>query len=453
MASYGFYFRPSTRRGGGPGKLYLRVVQGGESRSVTTTYKLWEDEWNPMGRMIIHPRGRTERGRELAEIENSMTSDLRRMEMVTSELDRSGDYTADELMDRYRSVMSDNTLASFAQRLARKLDVSGVRRTAQAYRGAATRLIAFNGGRDLHLDRLSAPMISEFQQALKAEGCKPNTVSFYMRTLRAIYHKAIAEGRTSKRADNIFAGVYTGVAATRKLALSGDELALLAAHDPTIVRNRTRKEETLPRNLAPALAMFLFCYHARGMSFVDAAHLKKSDVRGETMSYRRQKTGQRIELLVLPAMRRIIDWFGSQTAGSRYLFPVITNPHKNHRLQYESGLRLQNQRLKKVAMLCGVGKLISTHCARHSWATVAKSAGLPLAVISEGLGHTNQRTTEIYLASLSRSVIDHASKVVSEAIILAGYLPKRGRRVSAGCGEPLGYGQFGGGYGYAVGYR
>jgi integrase len=338
------------------------------------------------------------------------------MDMVSAELERSGDYTADELMDRYRAVMTDNTLAAFAENLARKLDMTGLRRTAQAYRGAAARLIAFNGGRDLHFDRFSASVIADFQYALRAEGCKPNTVSFYMRTLRAIYHKAIAEGRTSKRADNIFAGVYTGVAATRKLALNADELALLAAHDPTLVHSRTQRENALPRNLAPALAMFLFCYHARGMSFVDAAHLKKSDVRGDSISYRRQKTGQRIEVLLLPAMRRIVEWFAPLTAGSPYLFPVLADPSKDLALQYDSGLRLQNQRLKRVAEWCGINKKFSTHAARHSWATVAKNANLPLAVISEGLGHSNQKTTEIYLASLERSILDRASRLVSEAI-------------------------------------
>jgi hypothetical protein len=99
------------------------------------------------------------------------------------------------------------------------------------------------------------------------------------------------------------------------------------------------------------------------------------------------------------------------------MFPIITDPKKDLLLQYTSGLRLQNQRLKRISQLYGIKNSFSTHSARHSWATVAKSASLPLAVISEGLGHTNQRTTEIYLASLERSVIDYASRVVSDAII------------------------------------
>jgi integrase len=345
-----------------------------------------------------------------------MLSDMRRMDAIICELERNGPYSADKLMLRYRAVMTDNTIGAFTEKLAAEMEQNGLRRTASAYRTTVGRLRAFNGGQDIGTDQLSTALIGNFQQTLKAEGCSMNTISFYMRTLRAIYNKAVAEGRAPHRAENLFSGVYTGVSATRKLALSSNELAILSGYDPTAEANRHRKDP-LPHHLGQALAMFLFCYHARGMCFVDMAFLKKHDLRGDTIVYRRQKTGQRIELHVLPAMRRIIDWFAPLTAGSLYLFPIIADPHKDLLLQYTSGLRLQNLRLKKIARLYGIKNSFSTHSARHSWATIAKSVSLPLAVISEGLGHSNQRTTEIYLASLEHSILDHASRIVSEAII------------------------------------
>jgi integrase len=417
MASYGFFLRPTTHRNGGPGRLYLRIVHGGESRSVTTGYRVFPQEWDSSARRILHPYGRSERGRELYEIESAMMGDIRRMDGVVAGLERSGAYTVDLLMTRYRALMTGNTLRACAERLAVGLERDGLARTAKSYRSAAARLVAFNGGADPHLDQLSSRLLGDFQYALKSDGLKPNTISFYMRTLRAIYHKSIAEGRTVQRAENIFAGVYTGVAPTRKLALTAAELALLAAHDPTLTGEGAASRDPLPPHLAQALAMFLFCYHARGMCFVDMAHLKKADLRGDTIAYHRHKTGQRIELLVLPAMRRIIDWFAPYVSGSPYLFPVLTSSASDLALQYASGLRLQNHRLKKIAERCGILKKFSTHCARHSWATIAKNANLPLAVISEGLGHSNQQTTEIYLASLERSVLDNASRIVSDAIV------------------------------------
>jgi integrase len=358
-----------------------------------------------------------------------MQSDLRRMDAVIQNLEREGDYTVGEIMDSYRNVMTDNTIVAFAEKLATALDTSGHFRTAKAYRCAAARLHAFSGMRLLNFEHLTAHLLGDFQQALKAEGRSMNTVSFYMRTLRSIYHKAVAEGRVGRRTESLFAGVYTGVSATRKLALTHAELAMLSAFDPTEGGVKTRQQQ-LPDYLGEALAMFLFCYHARGMCFVDMANLKKSDLVGGTIRYRRSKTGQRIEVKVLPAMRRIIDWFARRGSGSRYMFPILDEKRGDINLQYESGLRLQNMHLKKIAARCGISKRLSTHCARHSWATVAKSAGLPLAVISEGLGHSNQRTTEIYLASLERSILDQAAEMVSEAIYTSRK-PGRGRHGAA----------------------
>ncbi len=324
--------------------------------------------------------------------------------------------------------MTGNTLHAFTERLASRLDTTGNHRTVKSYRDAVSRFRTFLDGRNITFDQLSSRLMGDFQQHLKAEGCSMNTISFYMRALRAIYNKAVAEGRTPRRTESIFGSVYTGLTQTRKLALTAADLVRLSSLDPTVSRalgSGKCKRQALPDHLGQALAMFLFCYHARGMCFVDMAHLKKTDLCGDTIVYRRQKTGQQIEILVVPAMRRIMDWFAPFVADSEYLFPVLTDPEKDVRLQYESGLRLHNMRLKKLADHCRINHRFSSHSARHSWATVAKNANLPISVISEGLGHNNQRTTEIYLASLERSVLDNASRLVSNAISAATQIPAK----------------------------
>jgi len=372
-------------------------------------------EWDFTGRRLAVPRGSSERRKQLSEYEESMACDLQRMDSVVRELEKSGRCTLDEIMRCYRSIMSGNSLGVFAEKLATELSEWDRERTARAYRSAASRFIRFNGGQDIKLEHITLTMITDFQQSLKNERRSMNTVSFYMRMLRAIYHKAIEEGRISRHLENPFSGVYTGVSPTRKLALTPEELATLAMFNPAKM-DEFAPAGLLPASLQQALALFLFCCHARGMCFVDLAYLKKRDVREGFIHYRRRKTGQMLHIRLLPSMQRILDYFGPFTAGSEYLFPIITNPKKSLRVQYEAGLTLQNQRLKKLAVLTGIDKKLSTHCARHSWATVAKGEGLPLAVISEGLGHANQKTTEIYLASLEQSVLDRASKLVSEAI-------------------------------------
>ena len=56
------------------------------------------------------------------------------------------------------------------------------------------------------------------------------------------------------------------------------------------------------------------------------------------------------------------------------------------------------------------------YVARHSWASVAKSKGVPLSVISEGMGHDSESTTRIYLASLETSVVDRANSLIISSL-------------------------------------
>ena len=384
---------------------------------MTMSYRIGPEEWDADRRRLIMPRNRDERKRQLIDYERCMAADLWRMGRVVMALENRGDYTIDDIMYHYRLLMSGNTLKIYAEKLAVELEESGHGRTARAYRSAVTRFVQFNRGEDILLENITAGVVNAFQQAMESEGKSLNTQSFYMRTLRAICNKAIEEGRMVRRSESPFAEVYTGVSPTSKLSLTQEELRLLIQFDPTMTgTKRTEQSKKLSQSLQQALAIFLFCFHARGMGFVDMAHLKKSDLRRDILRYRRRKTGQVIEVKMLPPMRRIVDYFAPLTAGSEYLFPIITDPHKDLRLQYESGLTLQNHRLKKLAAAVGIHKQLSTHCARHSWAAVAKGKKLPLPVISGGLGDISPQKTAIYLASLEQSVLDRASQLVSGAI-------------------------------------
>ena len=117
-------------------------------------------------------------------------------------------------------------------------------------------------------------------------------------------------------------------------------------------------------------------------------------------------------------MQSILNYFSQSNKNSVYVFPIIRDGGGSERLQYESGLRGQNKRLQRLALLAGLKEHVSTHVARHSWATMAKRENLPLWVISEGLGHSNEKTTYTYLASFERSVLDLAGERIST--LLAG---------------------------------
>ncbi|WP_245904149.1 tyrosine-type recombinase/integrase [Dysgonomonas alginatilytica] len=289
-------------------------------------------------------------------------------------------------MGRYRLRLDSHWLYHFTGQQSHTLIASGRERTARAYRTAARGLIAFNAGRDLPLKHLNSCLIKDFENDMKHKGKTLNTISFYMRNLRAIYNKAIACKRIADTGQNPFSDVYTGVQKTRKRSLTMDQLKTLNDLDLSLGSGTTAgakegssvRDQEIFRGLDAARRLFLFCFHARGMSFVDLAYLRKENIQGKRIRYYRKKTGGLIELKITPVMQEIIHSFSLQTRDSLYIFPILVSPHKPLRLQYESGLRLQNNRLKRLARLAGIHSAVSTHVSRHSWASAAKKENLPV---------------------------------------------------------------------------
>lgn len=95
--------------------------------------------------------------------------------------------------------------------------------------------------------------------------------------------------------------------------------------------------------------------------------------------------------------------------------PII-KVQDNERKQYDNALHLVNYRLKDLSKILKLQQTLTLYVARHSWASAAKAKNIPLSVISEGMGHESEKTTQIYLASLETSVIDKANKVILESL-------------------------------------
>ena len=175
------------------------------------------------------------------------------------------------------------------------------------------------------------------------------------------------------------------------------------------------KSLDLPVSGALPLArdLFVFSYCMRGMAFVDMAFLRKKDMRDGAIHYVRRKTGQRMTVHLEPCMREIIGRYAPRTRDTPYLFPVLTaeDPARAY-AQYQVALNYYNRLLKKLASLLGLDSGLSSYTSRHSWATAARNHNVPLPVISAGMGHTSERTTQIYLSALETSVIDSANRKI-----------------------------------------
>lgn len=297
------------------------------------------------------------------------------------------------------------TFLDYIERSIKELTLSRKFGTARNYTKARNSFRTFLDGGDISLRALDEATIQEYDDWLRKRGIVRNTVSFYMRILRSVYNKAVKD-RLARQASP-FSNVYTGIDKTRKKALNERSIGRLLKLDL----------KGFP-GLSLSRDLFIFSFFTRGMSFVDIAFLRKRDINGKYISYHRQKTGHQLTILMEPCIAAIIKRYAEKTKGSPYIFPILSSSDKQTAYrQYQTALGYHNRKLKTLAELAGLNIPLSSYCARHSWATVARNHSIPVSVISEALGHTSEKMTLIYLDSLETSVIDKANHQVLESVL------------------------------------
>lgn len=296
-----------------------------------------------------------------------------------------------------KGLVSNEYLFPFMQETIVQLQKLGKIRTAETYQSALASFMRFREGKDVLISHIKDNLIVAYENSMKASGLSSNTTSFYMRILRAVYNRAVKQGITKQKYP--FQYVYTGVAKTRKRAV-----------DISIVRRLA--EMDLDRNPSAALArdMFLFSFYTRGMSFVDMAYLRKSDLSRGILTYRRRKTGQNLFIRWEKCMDEIVSSYDNPS--SLYLLPIITSSDTDERQQYINMSHKVNRSLKSLGKKLGLPAPLTMYVARHTWANAARKKKIPISVISEGMGHTSEMTTRIYLSSLDADIIDRANKKI-----------------------------------------
>ena len=311
-----------------------------------------------------------------------------------------------------RNKKTSESLFTFMNLLIALLLKNGQYRTMQHYKATLNSYKRFREDKDISFKEIDAEEMQSYEAYLKnvAKVCS-NTSSFYLRILRAVYNKAVEKGYTTQQ--NPFKNVYTGIAKTNKRAIPTESVSSIKYLDTT--KDLTPKQEL-------ARDTFLMCFYLRGISFIDLAHLRKSDLKDGFISYTRSKTGQRISIRWEKDMQDIVDKYQAQTASSPYIFPFLTDCETNNskdgtiqdkrqdelRLYHNAESRI-TYHLKKLGAKMGIRGKLTLYVARHSWATMARDNDVSISVISQALGHNSETTTQIYLRSIQSSEVDDAN--------------------------------------------
>lgn len=284
MATIKPKFRPSSVADL-EGTIYYQIIHDRKVRQLLTDYRVFPSEWDER-RSAVTTTQRSERKALILSIRERIRWDMERLSKIGRRLDAVGlEYSADDLIDEFNRYEHEYSLFNFMEGIIVSLKQNGKLRTSETYRSTLNSFRKFRSDEDIMLDSITSRTMQDFEAWHRRRGVTSNTISFYTRILRAVYNRAVEDDIIEDRFP--FRHVYTGVDKTVKRALP---LAVI------------KKIKLLDLSMTPQLDyardMFLLSFYLRGMSFIDMAFLKKTDLKGGYVTYCRRKTGQRL----------IIEW-------------------------------------------------------------------------------------------------------------------------------------------------
>ena len=396
MATVKVKLRPSSVNGKA-GVIFYQITQNRRVQQITTKLRVSKSDWNAdEERLLLSAQNRTM-------IQHCIDSDVALLRRAIFDLDNSGmDYSVEDVISRYKSPQSHILVLDYMSVQIEQLKATNRLGTAKNYEKVRSSFGAFLGDVKLPLSALLEPVIMDYNAFLVQRGLVRNSVSFYMRVMRAVYNKAVRQKLIEQQYP--FTEVYTGIDKTRKRAVP-----------EAIITQMYRLKLEADTPLALCRDMFIFSYCTRGMAFVDIAYLRRSNLQNGVICYTRRKTGQLLTIRIEPSIQQIIDRYAD--SDSPYLFPILNSLNAVEAYeQYQIALNSHNRLLGRLSDILGCGCKLTSYTSRHSWATAARNHNVPISVISQGMGHTSEthkvnqsrHTGQLfagYLAQYARSTV------------------------------------------------
>ena len=310
--------------------------------------------------------------------------------------------TVNQIKDMVTNKSKDITFVKFTEKIIQELKDAQRLGSAIAYNTAMNFVINTNRGEDLYFQAINYEFLKKLEAAHLARGNTINALGVYMRTLRAIYNRAIKEN-VAKREWYPFDLYTIKKTKTAKRAIKKEDIQKIEdlKLDPGSKYYHTKN-------------YFLFSFYMIGLNFTDMAYLTPANIIDKRLEYYRKKTKKFYSIGISRKAQAILELYLDGKKSKDFIFPIIKKKDPNQRRNNIVGaLKIHNKRLKELAAELGIEGNITSYVARHSWASIGRMMNVPIDVISEALGHENVKTTQIYLESFEKNVVDGASNLIT----------------------------------------
>ncbi len=271
-------------------------------------------------------------------------------------------------------------------------------RYAGMYEVSYNSFIKFAKHLDIPFSDIDVAWLKRYEAWCKEQKLSVSTISTRLRHLRAVFNLALLEQAIKNDCYPFHAYKVSKLnRETAKRALTKDEV------------RRVMEYEGKSQMECLAIDIFTFSYLCAGINFIDMAKLKHTNIRGNQLIYNREKTKKLITIPMQTKAIQLIEKYSNDK--SPFIFPILSPFHKTE-IQIANRLHKVlakiNKYLKKIGNNLDLPLPLTTYVARHSFATVLKRAGISTSIISESLGHSSERVTQIYLDSFDNEQINEA---------------------------------------------
>lgn len=310
------------------------------------------------------------------------------------------DFTAATLIESTTKNKSHKTVGEYYLTYIQNLKKEKRIRYAGMLEVSYNSFIKFNKHLDIPFSDIDVAWLKKYELWMKEQNLSVSTISTRVRHLRAVFNLAIAE-HFIKNDCYPFRNYKVS-----KLNKQTPKRAIAKKDVMRIMGYQGKSEmECL------AIDVFVFSYLNAGINFIDIAKLKHSNIVESHLIYNREKTKKLINVPLQPKALEIIAKY--QSDKSPYLFPILSPFHQTEvqvANRLHKVLAKVNKHLKEIGERLNLPIPLTTYVARHSYATVLKRAGVSTSIISESLGHSSERVTQIYLDSFDNEQVDDAMK-------------------------------------------
>lgn len=369
--------------------IYLRVTINGIQKEISTGLKCPKNKWNQnSGRIDSKKEEFQAINIELDLIQQKVFE--AKVNIVASEKELTTVSIIDAVLGRNKA--KEITLISVFQehndRFAELVGIEVSHTTWVRYKTTMEHVSNFiqlkYGESDIPVKDINFEFVEGFDHYLKTiKACNINTTGRYMTNFKKIVTLCLKRGYIIR---DPFYGFKIKKIEPKRNVLTKEEINQLAEKQFSVER------------LEHVRDVFLFCCYT-GLAYIDIKQLKKIDIRAgidgeDWIITSRQKTDVDTRVPLLPIAKELIAKYLNNPI-CKVLGTVLPVP-SNQKM---------NAYLKEVADICGINKLLTTHLARHTFATtITLSNGVPIETVSKLLGHKNLKTTQHYAKILDLKV-------------------------------------------------